>query len=137
MEWRKSPEELVEFLHARMKGVEAEGRKMFGYPCYFVSGNMFVGLFQDDVFLRISLEDQKKVLAKYKGLTPFEPLPGRKMKEYMVIPKDVYTDKKAFDELLKISFGYMLTLPIKLGKAKKSDGSKAKKENKSSKKAKK
>ena len=126
MEWRKSPNELVEFLHARMKGVEAEGRKMFGYPCYFVNGNMFVGLFQDDVFLRISLEDQKTVLAKHKGLTPFEPLPGRKMKEYLVIPKDVYTDNKAFDELLKLSFGYMLTLPIKLGKAKKGSGAKVK-----------
>lgn len=129
MEWRKSPEELVEFLHARMTGVEADGRKMFGYPCYFVNGNMFIGLHQENLILRLSLEDQKTAGTKFKGLAPFEPMPGRFMKEYVVVPKSIYTDKKTFDELLKISFGYMLTLPIKLGKAKK--------ENKSSKKAKK
>jgi hypothetical protein len=127
MKWRKSPEELVEFLHERMKGRGAEGRKMFGYPCYFVNGNMTIGLFQEDLFLRISVDEQERVSTRHKDFRSFEPLPGRAMKEYLVVPKEVYTDKKAFDELLDLSIGYALTLPVKLGKVKKTDSAKGKK----------
>ena len=61
MEWKKAPEELIKFLEERMKKVDCEHRTMFGYPAYFINGNMFAGAFQDILFLRLSEPDRAKI----------------------------------------------------------------------------
>src|SRR6266481_3930164 len=53
MQWRKSPQELIDLFQSVMPGPPAAQRKMFGYPAGFVNGNMFMGLFQDDMILRL------------------------------------------------------------------------------------
>ena len=65
-----------------------EPRKMFGYPCAFVNGQMFVGVFADRLMLRLSDADRAKFL-KLPGAKPFEPMPGRVMKEYVEMPKEM------------------------------------------------
>ncbi len=53
----KAPKELVQWFERALKDFPmATARKMFGYPCAFVNGNMFAGLFQDEMFLRLSDE---------------------------------------------------------------------------------
>src|SRR5882757_8577408 len=64
-----------------------EPRKMFGYPCCFTGGHMFMGLFQDHMMLRLSPEDRTELIAKGGGI--FEPTPGKPMKEYVVVPPSV------------------------------------------------
>jgi hypothetical protein len=55
MKLRKSPEELVAKFDEVMPGPPATKRKMFGFPAGFVNGNMFMGLFEDSMILRLPL----------------------------------------------------------------------------------
>ena len=59
-------------------------RPMFGNLAGFVNGNMFCGLFGDDLFVRVSEDDQAKV--RKQGGRPFEVMPGRAMTGYVMVP---------------------------------------------------
>jgi TfoX/Sxy family transcriptional regulator of competence genes len=83
MEWKKAPEELVEFIAEKMKDKKCDYRKMFGYPAYFINGNMFVGVFGDKLFLRLSESDIVKITETCKDISAFEPMHGRPMKGYV------------------------------------------------------
>src|SRR5262245_35821289 len=60
-------------------------RPMFGQLAGFVNGHMFSGIFGDDVFVRPS-ESDLAVLLDEPGAGPFEPMGGRPMKGYVVLP---------------------------------------------------
>jgi TfoX/Sxy family transcriptional regulator of competence genes len=57
---------------------------MFGNLSGFVNGNMFCGLFGEDLFVRVSDDDQATV--RKQGGRAFEPMPGRAMTGYVVVP---------------------------------------------------
>ena len=59
-------------------------RPMFGNLAAFVNGNMFCGLFGEDLFVRVSDEEQTKI--RKQGGKPFEPMAGRAMTGYVVVP---------------------------------------------------
>ena len=61
-------------------------RPMFGNISAFVNGNMFAGLFGNDIFVRLSSEDRQELLEE-KGASYLEPMKGKPMKEYVIIPK--------------------------------------------------
>ncbi len=86
MKWKKAPEELIALFTKVMGPVHgAQMRQMFGYPAAFAGGHMFAGLFQEDMFVRLSSKDQQRLL-KRPGGRPFEPMPGHAMREYAVVP---------------------------------------------------
>ena len=87
MEWKKAPEELVDFITKRMTDIKSDYRKMFGYPAYFINGNMFVGVFADKLFLRLSEPDTAELMKTCKDVSSFEPMKGRPMKGYVVSSK--------------------------------------------------
>jgi len=60
-------------------------RPMFGNVAGFVKGNMFTGLFGNDLFVRLSEADRSELLVE-PGATVKEPMTGRPMKEYVVLP---------------------------------------------------
>jgi len=68
--------------------------QMFGHPCAFVNGNMFLGTFGQSVIVRVG-SNRAAALAKGK-LRIFEPTPGRAWAEY------VQVDARA---LLKVNLG--------------------------------
>jgi TfoX/Sxy family transcriptional regulator of competence genes len=113
MEWKKAPAELVEFIMEKMKDKKCDYRKMFGYPAFFVNGNMFVGVHGDTLFLRLSEADMAEIIKDCPEVSAFEPMPGRAMKGYVVLPKSVYSDDKLFAEYLDKSINYVSTLPPK------------------------
>ena len=59
-------------------------RPMFGNLAAFVDGNMFAGLFGEDLFVRLPEVERAEV--KRKGGRDFEPMPGRAMTGYVVVP---------------------------------------------------
>lgn len=61
-------------------------KPMFGNLAAFVHGNMFAGLFGDDLFVRVSDADRSILLAR--GGRDFAPMPARPMKGYVVLPGD-------------------------------------------------
>ena len=90
----KSPPELVERFTAIAEALpDVERRQMFGYPCIFVGGNLVTGLYQDAWFVRLADPDRAELLA-LPGAGPFEPMPGRAMGGYVVLPPDVVADDR-------------------------------------------
>jgi TfoX/Sxy family transcriptional regulator of competence genes len=118
VKWQKSPQELIDLFASVMPGPPATGRKMFGYPAGFVNGNMFMGLYQDEMILRLS-EDDRQELMKARGAKFFEPMPGRPMKEYVSIPQPVMKDRKDLAAWIAKAFKYGASLKPK-SKVKKS-----------------
>jgi TfoX/Sxy family transcriptional regulator of competence genes len=111
--WKKVPPELSTFLEKALVSFACWKRTMFGCPVYFVNGNMFAGLHQDNVFIRLRADDQKRLFAQADEASVFEPMPGRPMKEYVVIPESLYSDSVKFLEWLDWSYRYVSALPKK------------------------
>jgi TfoX/Sxy family transcriptional regulator of competence genes len=118
MAWKKSPKELTDFLEESMKDVDCEKRKMFGFPAYFINGNMFSGTFEENLFLRLSMEDRNKISRANTDVKPFEPMKGRAMKEYVVLPKSLYKNRNEFSFWINKSVDYVNSLPAKKKKKK-------------------
>jgi TfoX/Sxy family transcriptional regulator of competence genes len=113
--FRKSPAALVARFEQLANLVGDAGRKqMFGYPTCVLRGNMFMGLHQESMILRLSDADRREFLERYDtGL--FEPMPGRAMKEYVVVPPSlIETDD--VEEWVRRSFSYAEKLPAKPAK---------------------
>lgn len=87
MKWAKpSPEIIKAFDQLLPQGSGVEKRKMFGYPAGFVNGTWFMGCFQEnDIVLRLSDKDREEFL-KLDQARQFEAMPGRIMREFVVIP---------------------------------------------------
>jgi hypothetical protein len=59
----------------------------------------------------------KKIIGLNLGEKTFEPMPGRAMKSYVVVPQAFYCNDELFREWLELSFGYSSSLPPKRSKA--------------------
>lgn len=116
MALRKSPSPLIAAFDAALPEDDlVERRKMFGFPAAFVNGNLFCGLYQEDVIVRLP-PDLKVVLGQQGGL-PWSPTPGRVMREYMVLPREIR--RAELERWLSQSFAFASSLPPKVGKARK------------------
>ncbi len=117
MAWKQSPKELTDLLEDRLKDIHCQKRKMFGFPAYFINGNMFSGTFEENIFLRLSEDDRDNIKKENQNAVSFEPTKGRPMKEYMVIPDTIYKDDKKFSIWIDKSIEYVLGLPLKRRKS--------------------
>ncbi len=125
MIWRPSPASLLErFAELVPDDPRVERRQMFGYPCAFLGGNLFTGLFQDRMMLRLPEEARGEFL-KLAGAAPFEPMPGRPMREYVVVPTDLIVDTPRIGAWLARALAFAATLPVKQPKGKAKTGAKA------------
>jgi len=112
MTWRKAPQELVERFTDTLAGVPgAEVRKMFGYPAAFANGHMFTGLHQEHWVVRLPEASRAELTAA--GGTPFEPMPGRPMREYVVLPASLIDDPDGLQPWLDAALAHVVTLPPK------------------------
>ena len=112
MKWTKSPPELVELFDQVVPSAPAvQRRQMFGYPAAFVNGNMFAGLHQSNVVLRLPEPQLAEFMAA--GGAPFEPMAGRPMKGYAIAPEKLLADKPALSRWLERSFESAAAMPAK------------------------
>lgn len=118
MRWKPASPELSELLDVAMGSFPCQKKKMFGYPAYFLNGNMFTGIHQDSIILRLSERDRSRILENPVDAAPFEPMPGRPMKEYVVLLDSVYDNSEMLDEWLRRSYEYAAYLPPKEAKRK-------------------
>jgi TfoX N-terminal domain len=108
----KSPAELVERFTAVLdRHPAAERKKMFGYPAAFVGGNMATGLFADQWVVR--LPDGEIEPAKAAGAAGFEPMPGRPMKSFVVIPAGDVADDVAIARWVERGLAHAASMPAK------------------------
>jgi TfoX/Sxy family transcriptional regulator of competence genes len=93
-----------------LSGVEP--RTMFGYPSVFLNGNMLASIFQDRIMVRLSPEDREDAKTN-AGAKPFEPSPGRGMKEYVELPAKVVGNASELRKWLETGRKFVATLPAK------------------------
>jgi TfoX/Sxy family transcriptional regulator of competence genes len=118
MKWKKVSVEFSALLEESLQDFDCQKRMMFGCPAYFVNNNMFTGVHQDNIILRLSEDSRTEIRSKYDEAIPFEPMKGRVMKEYVVLPEVLYSDAEDLNHWLNKSYEYVLTLPTTLRKTK-------------------
>ncbi len=87
-------------------------RPMFGNISAFVNGNMFFGLFGNDLFVRLSDRDRSELL-KNKGASNLEPMKGRPMKECIVMRSKWKDDPKTVEPWVARALAWTRRLPPK------------------------
>jgi TfoX/Sxy family transcriptional regulator of competence genes len=119
MDWQKASPELGSILNDLLIDFTCYKRPMFGSPCYFVNGNMFTGVFADNIFLRLSEPDRRDILEQNIEVQSFQPRPGMFMKEYVQIPKGKISEDNFVAKWLRLSYDYVSSLPPKEKKPRK------------------
>jgi len=90
-------------------------RPMFGNLSAFVSGNMFMGVFGEDFLVRLPESDRAELL-EVEGSAIFEPMKGRQMKEYVVVPRSWRRDPVKIRPWVARSLDWSSKLPAKKAK---------------------
>ena len=115
--WKPAPPELVSLFERVIPTDPAiERRKMFGYPAVFVNGNMFAGLHEDRLVLRLA--DDAIGEMKKRGARDFEPMAGRPMKGWIVVPHEVLADAGLTRRWISRAFEHVSEMPRKAKKSK-------------------
>lgn len=98
--WKKSSPALVErFAAALPRDSRVEPKTMFGYPAAFLSEGFFTGLFEESVVVRLPADVHAKTKALAKA-EAFDPMGGRPMKGWYVVPEGISKDAKQLGALL-------------------------------------
>ena len=97
-------------------------RPMFGNLAAFVNGNMFAGLFGEDLFVRLAEDEGAKV--RKQGGRNFEPMPGRAMSGYVTVPSTWRSKPEAATGWIRAALEQTKQLPPKAAKAKKAAAAK-------------
>ena len=136
MSWGKSSAERVA-LFERLLGEhpKVERRTMFGFPMALANGNHFVGLHEDRFLLRLAPGDHAAFIKEFDARF-FEPFPGRKSRQTLVVPDRVAADPALLRQWYEKALKHALSLPAKNGKAVKKTPKKAKTVKKTKKKKK-
>jgi TfoX/Sxy family transcriptional regulator of competence genes len=91
-------------------------KPMFGQMSGFVNGNMFVGIFGDELILRLPEDEIARV--KKSGGRDFEPMAGHKMGGYVVYAGAAAWHQKPPRDLIKRALEHARKLPAKKPKKK-------------------
>ena len=106
--WKKThPDLITHFDSALPQAADVQRRQMFGCPCAFVNGNMFAGLHEDRLMVRVP-----DAAAAHPAV-----IMGRTMKEYALLPDAVGLSAKAMSGWIERGYRYTRGLPPKAAKA--------------------
>ena len=95
----------------RRRGRRPCRRSASHYPTCVLHGNLVRGLHEDSLILRLAEPDRAEFLSRY-GAALFEPMPGRPMKEYVVVPPAM-VDSGEVGDWVRRSLTYAGQLPPK------------------------
>lgn len=119
MDWKKASPELNAILAGAIEPFAlVERRKMFGGLGLFLNGHMFACVYGNKIALKLGEEDRATAQAEV-GAVPFEPMPGRVMKEYVVVSEAVWSEPESLEQWLLRSIEFVGSLPPKAPKTKK------------------
>ena len=110
--FEKSSTDVITMFSRITSKIDCERKKMFGYPVLFLNGNMFLGTFANRIFFRLRKERHAYWKDRNNGIKDFEPLLGRKMKEYLEIECEE-RNIDLMEEMKTESEEYVRTLEIK------------------------
>ena len=123
MKFGPPPPKLVAAFDAALPGPPVERRKMFGFPAAFVNGNMSAGVFEGEVVVRLPEGRREELMVE--GGSPFEPMPGRPMKEYIAAPPEIVADAARLSLWIQRALAHARRLPPKTPRKRKTPPPKA------------
>jgi hypothetical protein len=110
--WEKpSPETIA--LFEKLVPKEAERRQMFGFPCAFVNGHMFLWVHRNRITVRLP-EAIRAQLITSKTAEPVDPS-GRRMREYVMLDGEVANGDRG-GSIVEEAFVFAASLPPKIKK---------------------
>jgi TfoX/Sxy family transcriptional regulator of competence genes len=86
-------------------------KPMFGQLSAFVNGNMFCGIYGEELMVR--LPEGEIAAVKKQGGRDFEPVPGHKMGGYVIVPGDWRTRPAPAATLIKKALAHARAMPAK------------------------
>ena len=89
----------------------AEEKKMFGGIAFMVNGNMTVGVNQDDLIVRVGLENYETALEK-TGVDLFKPT-GKPMAGWITVASDGHQTGEDLKYWIELALEFVKTLPAK------------------------
>jgi TfoX/Sxy family transcriptional regulator of competence genes len=116
--WPKASPEIGERLAPILEKYQCEHRKMFGADVWFVNGNMFMGVFGNGLFLRLSDDDGQEIKKDIPGSGVFAPTESMVMREYVQVPSSSLDDRDKLERWIERSHDLVTSLPIKMPKKK-------------------
>lgn len=116
MAWEKPTAQTIAVFDSVVpKHAKVECRKMFGSPVAFANGNMFLGLHENRMILRLGEKERERFIAGFDARI-FEPMAGRPMREYVVVPETLHGDLAGLQSWCDRALDYALSLPPKAAK---------------------
>ena len=114
--WQPAPAELITAFEMSVAHIpDITQRKMFGYPAAYANGYLFAGLFENSMVLKLPAESRLELL-KIPGAVCFEPIPGRTMGEFVVVPPLVVKSCARLRPWLAAAYVYAKAFPPKIKK---------------------
>src|SRR6202171_4223772 len=89
-------------------------KPMFGQLSAFVNGNMFCGIFGEELMVR--LPETEIAAVKKQGGRDFEPMAGHKMSGYVIVPGDWRAKPAPAVALMKKALAHTRAMPGKAPK---------------------
>jgi TfoX/Sxy family transcriptional regulator of competence genes len=117
--WNKPSPELQDIIEQAVGKYTCTMKKMFGSNMFFVNNNMWTGVHQNRLILRMGEEDRGAILRSHSEVAMFEPMPGRIMTEYIDLPEQLVRDETFLSEWLERSHTFVASLPLKPPRMKK------------------
>ena len=114
---KPTPAATKAFQDAFPDDARAVKKKMFGMDAAFVNGNMFAGVFEKGVTLRLGKARVDALLGE-EGFYPFMP-GGRTWPEYAIADADTWTGTEALSDWVLEALEYTAKMPAKQEKPKK------------------
>ena len=109
----KPTEAIVRLFHRLIPEDPAvERRSMFGMPCAFVNGQMFLGTFEDSLVLRVG-PTRAAALHGEAGLAVFSPPRGGAWKEYLQVSPTLLGDNTRLPGLVDEALTFTAAAPPK------------------------
>lgn len=104
-------EKLVNRIREEFGEIPFIEKKMFGGVGFLVHGNMAVGVYKEEMIVRVSPDQHEKLLKK-KHTRVFD-ITGRPMKGWLMVEPDGYKTSKQLSEWVDRGVSFALTLPPK------------------------
>ena len=84
-----------------------------GYETWFLNGHMFTGASVDGIYVHVGEAEKETALKTEKDASPFQPVRGMVMKEYLLLGEPSCSDPKKLKKWLDRGQAYLASLPKK------------------------
>jgi TfoX/Sxy family transcriptional regulator of competence genes len=104
---------LAERIRSEVQGLPVIEKKMFGGVGYMLNGNMACGILEDDLIVRVGLDEYESLLKrKHTKIFTMKGSP-KPMKGWLMVEPDGYKTARQLSAWVKIGVEFAATLPPK------------------------